>query len=305
MSNRTLADWMRAAFLQKDKASVTALIADAEAEQAPPNGNGKSDGDDEGSGDDKGQEGGGDKHASNIHIHVEHGAQDTVETRVAKLEDSVTKLVTSFDSMTKAIKDGELPPWLKKGDDGDGDDDKKEETADEGIEVPEGETGALSAEKLQEAEPELMDSLGSKKTGEMRMGDAAVVKAVAKLVKDVKARAEILSPGIKLQLDAKPGATTQKALCDARRTALTKAVATDAGRKAVGSFTASDIKAMSCDLTRTVFKDASERMAAINNTSQTGFFTGDDFEQQVKPLKGINARHKDFWEAQMGKPRLN
>jgi hypothetical protein len=308
-ARRSIGDYVRDAFFARDKATLAAIVKDAEEAvlpMPPVEGEHKEpDGDED------------DNQRHSVHVHVEHGKDAAaLEGRVGKIEDSLKALDTKITSFFDAIiKDGDLPPWLQKGGEGgEGEDPPKDDDKDppppppedptKDEDVKEGETGALSAEKLTAAEPELMDADGSLKTGPMKMGDAAYVAAVQKgigrLVRDVRARAEILSPGIKFQtIDAKPGMGTAKALCDMRRQALGKA-----GKAALGRFTSDSIKGMSCESVRVLFLDASDRQAAANKlaSSQQGYVTGDDVftpnDTQVGRLKAINTANRDFWSKQ-------
>lgn len=293
---RTVRDFLSDAFFARDKQTFAQVVKDAEEAIPPPQAaEGNGNGHEEPDGDE-----GGDKHASNIHIHVEHGAKDSVDDRLARMETAVTDLAATVTKVVDALASDELPPWLKSkadGEEGDGDGDDKEKTEDE--EVKEGETGTLSMEKLTEAEPELMDADGAKKTGPMKMGDAALAKGLARLIKDVRARAEILSPGMKFPtIDAKPGANTATTLCGVRRTALSKAT-----KDARGRFTPEMIKTMSCDSVRILFLDASDRQRDLNNHT-THHHVGDEVfvghATQVERLKAINAGNRDFWAKQTG-----
>jgi hypothetical protein len=315
MSKRTIRDYISAAFLARDKATADAIIKDAEENLPPPQ---EGEGDSEGSGDDKGQDGDGDKHASNIHIHVEHGkSADTVEGRIAKLEDNVATLSGNVQKVLDAMAKDDDPPWLK----GEGEEKEEEPTADEGGDDPssgEKEEGALSAKVLTPTDPDLMEADPPLKTGEMMVvkhtgstvcDDAAHLKAIRQQVKDVRAKAEILSPGIKFPtFDAKPDKETQQKICDMRRATLTKALGTKEGKRAIGSFSADSIKGMSCATARTLFNDASERMANANNagiSASSGYHVvGDEVfvpqARQVEQLKSINKNNADFWARQTG-----
>ncbi len=312
MSKRTIRDYISAAFLARDKATADAIIKDAEENLPPPQ---EGEGDDEGSGDDKGQDGDGDKHASNIHIHVEHGkSADTVEGRIAKLEDNVATLSGNVQKVLDAMAKDDDPPWLK----GEGDE-PEEETKDVDSDPSSGEKeeGALSAKVLTPTDPDLMEADPPLKTGEMMVvkhtgstvGDAAHLKAIRQQVKDVRARAEILSPGIKFPtFDAKPDKETQQKICDMRRATLTKALGTKEGKRAIGSFSADAIKGMSCATARTLFNDASDRMADANNagiSAASGYHVvGDEVfvpqARQVEQLKSINKNNSAFWARQTG-----
>jgi hypothetical protein len=310
MSKRSIRDYIHDAFFARDKASLAAIVQDAEA-----NGNGDGDHD----------EPDGDEKEAHIHLHLndKEKAALAAATGDAALSDRVGALETGMksidaklthitDAIAKGMKDGDLPPWLKKdGDgDGDGDDDDKDKTQDEG-ELG-GEEGAQTAQALPEAEPDLMEADPALKTGPSKMGDAAYVaavgKALAKLVKDTRARAEILSPGFKFAtIDAKPKADTAKLLCDLRRDAMTRAAATDAGKAVLGRYTADAIKGLPCAAVRLAFLDASDRMREVNNgqgrSYQTGTVDVRAFRQgQNAVLKSINQRNREFWEKQTGRP---
>jgi hypothetical protein len=304
---RTVRDFINDAFFARDKASLAAIVKDAEEAIPPELLQQEPDGDE-----------GDEKHNSAVHVHIKHGGDASVEDRIGKLEGGLkaidTKLSLMCDAIAKATKDGELPPWLQGGAEGEGGDPAAAEGGDppkdpptEDMDVPDGEEGKLSMEKLAAAEPELMDADGSKKTGEMKMGDAAVVKGLARLIKDVRARGEILVPGFKMPtIDAKPGLKTADALCGARRAVLDAAAKTADGKAILGRWTPETIKRMSCDGVRALFLDASDRMKARNNTKDN-FVAGDDVfiarDEQTARLKKINAANHDFWSKQTGAPR--
>jgi hypothetical protein len=306
MSRRNMRDYIHDAFFARDKASLAAIVKDAE-EDIPPELLEKAKEHAEPDGDE------GDKHSSAVHVHIEHGkatdSTDSVDGRLTRIEDTVKDLGTKMSTFFDSIKDGDLPPWLKKGgDDENGDDDT--ETKDEG-ELG-GEEGAQSAEKLTGAEPDLMEADPALKTGPSKMGDAAYTKAVArevgKLVQDTRARAESLHPGIKFPaLDAAPRIETAKALCEMRRTTLTKAAGTERGRKLLGRFTPDAIKGLSCTAVRLAFLDASDRAREANNgqgrSQGTGTVDVRAFRQgQSEMLRTINERNRAHWEKQVGRP---
>jgi hypothetical protein len=336
MSKRTFRDYLHDAFFAKDKASLAKIVKDAEenpfAKKDDENGDddnkdqkdkdkdnneGSESGD--GSGDDNDV-----KKSGGVHFHIEPHVthSDQMAARITKLEDGFSKINDSLTKVLDAIaKGGTKDDLFVKKDKEDKDDDKTEDTKDESsVEEPgigrltpeetEAEA-ALSAEKLTAAEPDLMEADPSLKTGKNRMGDAKYVaatnKALAKLVKDVRARAEILAPGYKLPVvDAAPGQPTADALCRIRRTVLAKA-----NPKALGRFTVNDMKSMSCSAIRTLFLDASDRQKEFNNTkasspAQPVMRVGDealsDFGMQAQVLRSINTTNRDFWAKQTGRP---
>jgi hypothetical protein len=301
MSKRTIRDYISQAFLARDKATADAIIKDAEADKdliVDPDDHEEPDGDE-----------GKDTH---VHLHLKNG--DSVDGRIKKIEDSVAALDTKMSKFMDTVmsaKDGDLPPWLAKG----GDDDKKDPDADKTADAGElgGEEGAMTAQALSSAEPDLMEADPALKTGPSKMGDAAYVAAVskglAKLVKDTRARAEMLVPGMKFStFDAKATKPeTAKLLCDMRRDALKKATTTVDGKKLLGSFTSDAITGLDCGTVRLLFVDASNR-ARDNNNGQGRSFQAATYdmrgyrEHASAQLRSINERNNAFWANQMGKP---
>lgn len=293
MSKRTIADWIRHAFLTKDEAAVAKLIADAEKEHAEPDG-------DEGKHATTGTEGG-------VHVHIEHKddgtADQATETRLKNCEDGIKALDTKVSQVLDAVsKMADQNPFAKKDDD-----DDKTNDQDPG-------EGAATAETLASAEPDLMEADPALKTGRSQMGDAkysaAVGVALGKLITDTRARCELLAPGMQLiTVDAKPGAAAQNGLCDMRRAALTHAAGSDVGKAVMSPrHTADAIKAMSCEAVRVLFLDASDRMAVLNNGAarNTGSFAADDQRgyraTQTERLTAINKANRQFWANQAGQP---
>jgi hypothetical protein len=339
MSRRTIRDYIHQAFLSRDKASVAAVADEAEQAFAQPNEE-KDGGDD---GDDKDHSG----HQGGVHVHIEHGGKEpstdakAADARFAKIEDSIAKLTKTISRVADAVgvKDGEMPEELRQaragqgeggeapdesdgdGDgDGDGDDGEKKNPFAAKDEDPEsGTQGAMEAEILKEAEPEMMNADPALHTGKSGMGDKdyrkRVADAFALVVRDAAARAEVLSPGSRMPtidaatLDAQ---AATKRLCAFRRSTLLGAVKTDNGRKAIGSHTTDGIKRMSCDAVRMLFDDASTKMWKLNNDSAREI-TADAFrpqysdlrnhrQKQAEALAAINARNSEFWSKQSGRP---
>jgi hypothetical protein len=316
MSKRSMKDYIHDAFFARDKASLAAIVKDAEeAEAAEP----EPDGD----------EGDGSK-VGGVHVHISHGGEsggnggekgiggatgdngEDTEKRLKGVEDGLRsldgKMTRLFDHLK--IKDA--------NGDGDGDDeddeDDKEKPPPTGDQT--GEEGAQTAEKLAAAEPDLMEADPALKTGRSMMGDAAyrerVTRLVPVLVQDMRARAEILVPGTPMPTfdAATPGKATQAHICGYRRSVLMQAVTTEKGAKAVaGGYTADAIKGMSCDAVRMLFNDASERMRAANNATthvhnptiwrmpdQAGYRNA-----QAQRLAAINKGNSEFWARQTGR----
>jgi hypothetical protein len=328
MSRRSIGDYILRGFMSRDKASVTAVIQDAEAALAKRT----KDQDDHDEPD--GDEGGGDKHTIvNIHNHHEGDDDDKdkapvgdsgkLGARVARLEKGFTsmdkKLDRVLDSITGKGKDDGLPPWLaKKGDDDKGDDDKgdddkgddddKKDTDDD---LPTGHTeGAQVAQDPPGVEAELMEADPALKTGPSKMGDSAyrgrLSTAFKNLIQETRARAEILAPGIKFPtMDAAQGPkVASEMICGIRRAALTKAITDQrTGPVIAGYLTAGGIKAMSCDAVRYAFMDASDKVRAHNNAtgrpSEATYSADGDprafRDAQSEKIRQINARNREFW----------
>jgi hypothetical protein len=334
MSRRSIGDYILRGFMSRDKASVTAVIQDAEAALAKRT----KDQDDHDEPD--GDEGGGDKHTIvNIHNHHEGDDDDKdkapvgdsgkLGARVARLEKDVQKRFTSLDKKLDRVldsitgKDGDLPPWLaKKGDDDKGDDDKgdddkgdddkgdddKKDTDDD---LPTGHvTGAQESQDPPGVEAELMEADPALKTGPSKMGDSAYLgrlsTAFKNLVQETRARAEILAPGIKFPtMDAAQGPKVAgELLCGIRRAALAKAIKDQRTGPVIGNYlTADGIKSMSCDAVRYAFMDASDKVRGFNNASgrpseATYSSDGDPRafrDAQSEKIRQINARNHEFW----------
>ena len=316
MSRRTIRDYIAAAFLARDKATVDAIIKDAE-KVADPDDHAEPDGDE------------GDTH---VHLHLSKNgdarvgdntdppADPDVAAKLKNLDTRITGIDAKLTKITDAIakaNDGDLPPWLKKGgddddkgdDDSNGDDDDKTQDAGE---LP-GTEGAQSAQKLSSAEPDLMEADPALSTGPSKMGDAAYVervgKALTKLVKDTRAKAEVLHPGIRFStFDAKPKAEMAKTLCDMRRTTLTKTAGTEGGKRLLGRYTADAIKALPCDAVRLLFLDSFDRARDANNGQGRNHQTIQTIDKvafrqgQSAVLKSINERNRAHWDKQMGRP---
>jgi hypothetical protein len=300
MSKRTIRDYISQAFLARDKATVDQVIKDAEKELVVD-----PDDHDEPDGDEK------DTH---VHLHLTKNGDTTtgdiaIDSRFKSVEDSIKALDTKMSKFMDTVmsKDGDLPPWLKK----DGDKDPDDKTNDAG-ELG-GEEGAMTAQALSSVEPDLMEADPALNTGPSKMGDAAYIaavrKGIQKVVKDTRARAEMLVPGMKFAtFDAAPRQETAKLLCDMRRDALKKASTSDAGKRLLGSaYTADAISGLDCGAVRLLFKSTTDRARDDNNGQGRNFqsVTIDMRgyrDQAARQLKSINERNKAFWDKQAPSP---
>ena len=313
MSKRSLRDLLTSvahrSFFASDKAYVEKLIKDAEEE----NGNHEEPDGDEG--DHSGHKGG-------VHVHIENPKAEATDdgklsSRVTKLEDGLksldAKLSKVLDHIVKVKDEDEEKTEDKTKDDVDPNCEKKVGDEDVGSETPPdpvSEVGEATMQDPPSLESELMEADPTPARIE-GMGDAAKkahrAQGVQNLVRDTVARAEVLSPGLKLPTwDATPdGKQLAGQLCSLRRTALVKAAETDTGKALIGPY-ASSVRTMSCDALRIVFRDTSERMRAFNNQrNQPSPMFGD----QVTHLRGyrtteqekiakINALNSDYWSKQ-------
>jgi hypothetical protein len=306
MSKRTMRDIIHDAFFAKDKATLAQIVKDAEEDL--PTGHAEPDGD-------EGDQG--DKHAIVIHNHHNEGGNGNGNgTEDADPEDEWKK---NTDAALKELRDGiavlrdmltsrdEFPP--KKDDDEDGDD-KDTKDIDPG-------PGAQTGSPPPSAEPDLMEADPALKTGKSMMGDttyiARVNTAMNKLIQDTKARAEVLSPGIKIGvLDGALGDNRMvqagQRICDTRRAALVAASTNERGMVAVGRHTTDAIKVMSCDAVRMLFIDASDRMRQMNNAANVPSPQFGDNRRVANgnlrsKIEDINKRNAEFWTTHGGTAR--
>jgi hypothetical protein len=307
MSKRTLRDYINSAFLARDKASATA-IADAAEEELPEHG--EPDGD----------EG---KQAIVIHNHHNEGGNGTDDADdpdkkdddddwKKKTEDTLKELRDGLAKITDMLTHRDADnPFAKKDDKDDDDKDDKDDVKDQDLNTGEqAATGTLPPS----AEPDLMEADPALKTGPSMMGDATytarINSAMNNLIRDTKARAEVLNPGMKIGvLDGALGENrmTQagQRICDIRRSALVAAAGNERGMTAVGRHTQDAIKTMSCDAVRMLFIDASDRMRQMNNAANRpspmfGDMRRASNDSMKAKIEAINTRNAEFWAANGG-----
>ena len=314
MSKRTIGDYILRGFVSRDKATVDAVMKEAEAALAldAKNGNGNGEHDEP-----DGDEG---KQAIIIHNHHNEGGNGTDDTDASGGDDDWKKAV---DTQMKELRDGlaKLTDMMttraasKDEDKGDDDDDDKKESKDQDVPLPAsaGE-GAQTGIDPPSAEPDLMEADPALKMGPTMMGDAAnrsrINQAMNNVIRDTKARAEVLSPGIKIGvLDGALGDDRMRQagqrICDTRRKALVAAAGNERGMVAVGRHTADSIKTMSCDAVRMLFIDASDRMRQMNNAQNLPSPQFGDMRRAANSdlrsrIEGINKRNAEFWATQGG-----
>jgi hypothetical protein len=298
------------AFVARDKTALEAII-----NEAAKGGSLTTDNDPE-HGEPDGDEG---KQAIVIHNHHNEGGDkgDDDQTKDADKDDDEWKKKT--DDALKALTDGltAIRDMLTargagKDAEGDKDDDKdKDDTKDQELNMGE---QAATASPPASAEPDLMEADPALKTGPSMMGDATytarVNGAMNNIIRDTKARAEVLNPGMKIGvLDGAlgPDRLTQagQRICDTRRAALVAAAGNERGMIAIGRHTGDAIKTMSCDAVRMLFIDASDRMRAMNNAAnrpspQFGEMRRATNDSMRAKIDAINARNAEFWAANGG-----
>lgn len=131
--------------------------------------------------------------------------------------------------------------------------------------------------------------------------DGKTKDAADRRFKDAVARAEILSPGIRLPTtDAKATAKTiDAAVCACQRKALTAAYATDAGKAVIAPFLPNGeptFDTMGPAELSTAFIGASELMRARNNAAgHRPGVTTQDFGRAPVKTADLNAKNRAFW----------
>lgn len=190
-----------------------------------------------------------------------------------KTGDALTKIMRKLNSM-----DADIQELKKKAESEDDDEDGDTQTGD--------------------GEGDLTDPVPAKKTSEEGVenytGDAAA---------HIMARAEILSPGIKLPtLDAKMGTKDRaKALCSCQRKALDNAYQTEAGKAAIDPFLggrAANFDTMPMASVHAMFTGAAELMKARNNSGAVSGKVGTRDFGKRRSVADINAENRKFWDRQ-------
>lgn len=229
-----------------------------------------------------------------INVHGNSGASapaktgDEEEPEVQQAEnEALSKLATAVDAIGKTVEGlvSRMDAYEKTGT-GDADPDDEDD-------------GDKTADAEGEGEEEDKDKT---KTGDRRtVRDSA---GLATAFQDTIARAEILSPGIKVPtFDAKlPARKTQDALCAFRRKVIDRAYATDDGKAAIDAVLAGDkldTKSMTCDAARILFNAASERVKAANTAATVGvgrINSKDTGAVKVGSIADMNKAARDFWK---------
>jgi hypothetical protein len=226
-----------------------------------------------------------------INVHGNGGAAPAAEaktgdeeTEAGEKEDPLKKVMDAIGAIGERLTKLEGAGSATTDADGDDDEDSESTTDAEGDEDEE-----------EEKKP-------------TKTGDGKTVtrdsKGLASVHQDTAARAEILSPGIKVPtFDAKSDRKkTQDALCAFRRKALDKAFATDEGKAAIEPLLAGktlDTKKLTCDAATILFTAASENMKAVNRASTVGsgkIRSNDTGAVKVPTITDMNKNASDFWK---------
>ena len=190
-----------------------------------------------------------------------------------KTADALGKIMKKLNTMDAQIKQ------LQKTKDSD---DPKKETEDDTEEEPTKDDGDLT-----KAEPA------------KKLNESGVEKYTGDSLQDIRARAEILAPGLKLPTLDSASKNIGKVADTAKRNALKLAYATADGIKTIGPFVGganANIDALPAYTVDAAFIGASELIKQQNNAKgvRTGVTTR-DFGRSAPTPADINAKNRAFW----------
>ena len=216
----------------------------------------------------------------NVHVHV-NAADKSKDEGETSYEERMKKMQDTIDALMAKDKARDAEEEERKAKDKARDEEKAKE------------------EEKKKEEDKARDSLVDfgGKTEEERTRDAAAAYS------DIVSRAAILAPGAslpKIRDGAVRDGKVNDALCIVKRHALTAAMNTDAGKKALAGFLeGKTVDALPCGLVDAAFLGASEIVRASNN-SRAGVRMNDskvnDFDPQKKGA--IDAKNAEFWTKQ-------
>lgn len=189
------------------------------------------------------------------------------KTADAKFQAEMRKFMKTMDARMSALEKAKT------------NDSDEEETEDEDEEESETKDDILEAEKAEKAD------MGTTYTGDS--------------LQDLRSRAEILAPGLKLPTLDSASKDIAKVANTAKRNALKQAYATADGLKAIGPFVGganADIDALPAYTIDAAFVGASELIKQQNNLKgvRTGVTTK-DFGRAAPTPSDINAKNRAFW----------
>ena len=241
---------------------------------------------------------------------------DTQMTKVVKKKvsfaDRIRNLVKTKDAeeaekLAKAVEDEELDIETKDGEDdpddkGDGKTAdalsqimKKLNTMDADIQELKEKTGDSDGDDDPDDEPTKDDILKPEPAGKADVGTTYTGDSL----QDIRSRAEILAPGLKLPTMDSTAKDVGKVADTAKRNALKLAYATADGLKVIGPFVGganANIDALPVHTIDAAFIGASELIKQQNNLKgvRTGVTTR-DFGRSAPTPADINAKNKAFW----------
>lgn len=238
--------------------------------------------------------------------------------------DRIRNLIKTNDAdeaekLAKAVEDEELDIETKDGED-DPDDDDKGKTSDAAVnrqilkmlKTMDSRLGALEKKKTKDSDdPEEKtrdddDEDLTKDDGDLtkaepakKLNDSGVEKYTGDSLQDIRARAEILAPGLKLPTLDSSSKDIGKVADTAKRNALKQAYATADGIKTIGPFVGganANIDALPSHTVDAAFVGASELIKQQNNAKgvRTGITTH-DFGRPAPTPADINAKNKAYW----------
>lgn len=141
-------------------------------------------------------------------------------------------------------------------------------------------------------------------------------KATADSLKEVLSRAEILAPGVKISVPTTDSLKTRKqakdAICACKRQALSAALKTTDGEKAVKPFLGGKtVDAAPCATIDAAFVGASELLTQVRSVKASAVIhsvrtsdTADAQKGRVMDADTLNKKHREFWEKNGGASRF-
>ena len=247
---------------------------------------------------------------------------DKTKKKKISFADRIRNLVKTKDAeeaekLAKAVEDEELEIETKDSDD---DEDLDGKTSDAAVnrqilkmlKTMDSRLGALEKKKTKdsddpkketeddtEEEPTKDDGDLTKAEPAKKLDEGGVEKYTGDSLQDIRSRAEILAPGLKLPTLDSASKDIGKVADTAKRNALKLAYATADGVKTIGPFVGganANIDALPSHTVDAAFIGASELIKQQNNAKgvRTGVTTR-DFGRQAPTIADINAKNRAFW----------
>ena len=247
---------------------------------------------------------------------------DKTKKKKISFADRIRNLVKTKDAeeaekLAKAVEDEELEIETKDSDD---DEDLDGKTSDAAVnrqilkmlKTMDSRLGALEKKKTKdsddpkketeddtEEEPTKDDGDLTKAEPAKKLDEGGVEKYTGDSLQDIRSRAEILAPGLKLPTLDSASKDIGKVADTAKRNALKLAYATADGVKTIGPFVGganANIDALPSHTVDAAFIGASELIKQQNNLKgvRSGITTR-DFGRAAPTIDQINQRNRDFW----------